>query len=251
MRSANPELRRTMNYNHYNWKRAKFALQQLPSIRDENEPGRIQDFCDLLNLPTSEDTVAGPLEVRSSNNEGLGQLFEGRRRTTSFNLGRKKLSSADQLSRLGRSKFIDGRRSFSLSGRTKKFPRENEWNYKPKLIDLSVLEDVEKLALDFFTNGLQADGETLEKTMERIYGGEDADRCFEFTQVGNCGPFSSQKVKVIKNRTLPEIAASKEREIFEKNMRRMKRKPKIHLPSIFEVSYSRPLSLQTKNSRFY
>lgn len=238
-----------MNYSQSNWKR-KLSLQHLPPIKDETEPGKIQDFCELLNLPL-KDKSEGLLEVRASNNQGLEQLIEaGRKRITSSNISRKKHGSADLVSRKARAKFVGGRRSFSLSGRTKQFPIDNGWNYKPKLIDLSVPEDVEKLAMDLFTYGLQADGESLEKTMERIYGGEDADRCFEFTQVGNCGPFSQQKLKGFDQRTFPDIAGSKERETSSKYMARVERKPKIHLPSIFEVFYSRPLTLQAKNSYF-
>jgi hypothetical protein len=234
-----------MNVN-CDWQR-RLPVQHLPSIKDEDIPNKIQDFYEALNLPTSNDKSLGPLEVRAWNNVYREQNLEERKRTLNrtspFSFNRRIHGSAGLSSRKNIPSY---RRSYSLSGR-KREPRENAWNYRQEIIDLSVVEDVEKLALKLFTKELKEEGETLEKTIERIYGGVDADRCVEFTSVGNCGPFSTQqKVNVFKTMTLPDIAKSKEAPV--NNGRGRDRNPKIELPSIFEVFYSSPVSFQAIKS---
>ncbi|KAK3728172.1 hypothetical protein QZH41_006803 [Actinostola sp. cb2023] len=216
-------------YNRRNLLRRASTQSSLPPIQDEHEPqSKIQDFCKDLNIVTIENTL-GPLEVQST--------YNGRRHSQgSSNLNKRKIRYAGIATRKNKSKAA---RIQSLSGRTK--PKINVWNYHPELIDLTLVEHAEKLALKLFNKELKMNDETLEKTLERIYGGKDLHtRCFEFSQVGNCEPFAPKqddkmKVKI----ALPSIAESKGSKTDY-----TRKKDNINLPSIFEVSYSSPVRVQ-------
>lgn len=224
------------------------SVPLLPAIKDENETeNNIQDFCEALFGTTDGPEFADHPKVRcfegafnedsekhlgiTQTNSGLGgkARFNWRRGSDGvFSLGKKQNTSKHKPRR---SKQKPANRN-SLPGQTNE--RNNSWNDCPEIIDLTTEEDVQKLALEFFSQQMKMDNETLEKTLERIYGGADLEsKCIEFAQVGNCKPvFQQSKWQT----SLPAIGVSK-----ADNKEDVKKNETMKLPSIFQVFYSNPV----------
>lgn len=245
-----------MSNSHDRLRFRRATLPTLPVIQDVKEPtsgSDVQDFCEALFGAVEDDNLEAYLQVRNSSStfyDGPEKwqptaYKETMRRPTTKRRG----SVGSEISQLERKKntTVETRRTkrkpTDRSGRQKE-ETTNVWSCSPEVIDLTKEEDVKKVALDFFSQEMKIDDETLEKTLERIYEGDDLDwecKCLEFSQVGNCKPAFAPIRSRPQHAALPDINVNK---INDETDVAKKTRTQVKLPSIFQVLYSRPVQLK-------
>lgn len=245
-----------MSGNHQDRLRYRRAtLPTLPVIQDVKEPtSDVQDFCEALFGVSEDQNPFAQLQVRSSDGNFYEEI-EKRGKPILYERNiRRPAARRGSLNDVGKSETkkntpLQTRRikskSQRLSGKTKE-RATNAYNYSPEVIDLTTEEDVEKVALKFFSQEMRIDNETLENTLERIYGSDNLDwdcKCLEFSQVGNCNQaFSSSKT----NHILPDINTNNISNKANAD-HAQKNNSSVKLPSIFQAFYSDPVRLKLKD----